>query len=63
MKRESDTSESKATPDPATTYERAKPEQQSPGGKLVDRQVDKVEQPDSQDKQNKSPNDPKAASS
>ena len=53
--------EPEKVPDPATSYERAKPAKQSPDGKLKKSKTDKVKAPDSQQEQDKAPSDHKAA--
>jgi hypothetical protein len=55
--------EPQEAPDPATSYERAKPAKQSLEGKLTKSGTNKVKGPDSQQEQDKSPSDPKAARS
>ncbi len=47
------------TPDPATTYERAKPEEQSPNGKLDQPPAPKSHSAAESEKNNESPNTPR----
>jgi hypothetical protein len=54
----SDNNEPVSGPDAANSYERSRPSEQSPGGKLDQEKPPVLQKPDSQDKQNESPDTP-----